>query len=72
MQCCYYRLAVVRGIIIIVCDFIYMTEALSMAEEDSIITYDRDDTLKNADDDVTIMPFEDSIGCVYGKLVLLG
>lgn len=43
-----------------------------MAEENSIISYDKDDTLKNVDDDVTIMSLEDSIGCVYGKLVLLG
>uniref|UniRef100_A0A915Q637 Protein pellino n=1 Tax=Setaria digitata TaxID=48799 RepID=A0A915Q637_9BILA len=43
-----------------------------MAEEDSVISYDKDDTLKNGDDDVTIMSLEGDIGCVYGKLVLLG
>ncbi|CAG9540928.1 unnamed protein product [Cercopithifilaria johnstoni] len=71
MQCCYYRLAVHRGSTIIICSFIYMIEASSMAEEDSIVTY-KDDTLKSADDDVTIMSLEDDIGCVYGKLILLG
>uniref|UniRef100_A0A0R3RYT4 Protein pellino n=1 Tax=Elaeophora elaphi TaxID=1147741 RepID=A0A0R3RYT4_9BILA len=71
-QCCCYRLAVVRGSASIVYNFIYMVEAPSMAEEDSVIMYDKDDILKNADDDVTIMSLEDSIGCVYGKLVLLG
>ncbi|VBB30568.1 unnamed protein product [Acanthocheilonema viteae] len=72
MQCCCYRLAVVRGSIIIICDFIYVIETPSMADEDSIITYDKDDTLKNAEDDATVMSVEDNIGCVYGKLVLLG
>lgn len=73
MQCCYNQLAVVRGSAIIVCNFIYMIEAPSMAEEDSIITHDKDNTLKNAnDDDVTVMSLEDGIGCVYGKLILLG
>ncbi|VDM99963.1 unnamed protein product [Onchocerca ochengi] len=43
-----------------------------MAEEDSLVSYDKDDTLKNTSDDMTIMSAEDSIGCVYGKLVLLG
>ncbi|VIO98815.1 Uncharacterized protein BM_BM3561 [Brugia malayi] len=62
--CCY------RSSANILCNFIYIMEARSMAKEDSIISYDKDDTLKNAD--VTIMPLEDSIGCVYGKLVLLG
>lgn len=71
-QCYCYRLAVVRTGTIIVCNFIYIIEAPSMAEENSIISYDKDDTLKNVDDDVTIMSLEDSIGCVYGKLVLLG
>lgn len=43
-----------------------------MAEEDSLVSYDKDDSLKNTSDDMTIMSTEDSIGCVYGKLVLLG
>ncbi|EFO26155.2 pellino family protein [Loa loa] len=68
-QYCCYWLAVVRGSTIIVCNFFYIMEALSMAEEDSVISCDKNETLKNANDNVTI---EDSIGCVYGKLVLLG
>ncbi|VDO33940.1 unnamed protein product [Onchocerca flexuosa] len=71
-QCCCYRLAVVRGGTIIFCNFIYIIKASSMAEEYSLASYDKDDTLKNTGDDMTIMSVEDSIGCVYGKLVLLG
>lgn len=43
-----------------------------MTEEGSVISYDKDETLQHDNDNATVMPSEDGIGCVYGKLVLLG
>ncbi|VDM99181.1 unnamed protein product [Thelazia callipaeda] len=41
-------------------------------EHNSSNSYDSDETLKNSDDNITVMSVDGDVGCPYGKLILLG